>query len=98
MADSSYSPLPRASEENDRDSSPHEQLLPTSRPQVNLYMYKFPTTYSITFNPVIIFRILSTILALIAFIILVIDGNEEFIAGMLSKTSSHLLETGTPLY
>lgn len=46
----------------------------------NYPLYKYPTTYGITFNLVIVLRILSTILAVITFIILVIDGGDEFIA------------------
>jgi hypothetical protein len=46
----------------------------------NYNIYKYPTTYAVTFNPAVALRILSTILALITFIILVIDGDDEFIA------------------
>lgn len=67
---------PHASEDTDRESSPHEHLLPTT----NINTKYFPTTYSITLNPVLVLRIISTILALTTFIILVIDGGDAFIA------------------
>jgi len=74
MNDSHYSPL-RASEE---DSSPQEHLLPVS--QNDRTLHRFPSTYSVILNPVVTLRILSSILGLTSFIILVIDGDEEFIA------------------
>jgi len=76
MNDSQYSPLPPASDDGDRDSSPHSQLLPGA----HINYHKVSTTYSVTFNPLVALRILSTILALVTFIILAIDGDEEFIA------------------
>lgn len=79
MNDSQYLPV-RQSEENEHDISAHAHanLLPTSSTSSSTH-YNVPTTYGVTFDLFAI-RILSTVLALIAFIILVIDGNEEFIA------------------
>ncbi|KAH7342908.1 hypothetical protein BKA65DRAFT_301046 [Rhexocercosporidium sp. MPI-PUGE-AT-0058] len=72
-----YSVLARASEETDRDSSPHTHLLPTTE---NSPIRHMPTACSITLSPVLVFRTLSFILALAAFIVFVIDGHEAFIA------------------
>ncbi|KAG4443827.1 hypothetical protein IFR05_000727 [Cadophora sp. M221] len=72
-----YSMLPRASEETDRDTSPHAHLLPTTENSPTRHM---PTACSITLSPVLVLRTLSFILALAAFIVFVIDGREAFIA------------------
>lgn len=61
-------------EDDERDSSPHDHLLPT------ISLQNFNNTWSFTLNPPVVFRGLSTLLALIAFIIFCIDGGDEFIA------------------
>lgn len=76
MAESQYTPV-RSTEDIARDSSAHSFLLPNP---IHYALYNVPSTYTFTFGPAIIIRTLSTILALVSFIILVIDGNEEFIA------------------
>jgi len=78
MSESRYTPLTPAPEDTSRPSSPHEQLFPSFNTSYNVY--KYPTTYAVTFNPAVALRILSTVLALITFIILVVDGESEFIA------------------
>ncbi|CZT40790.1 uncharacterized protein RSE6_00446 [Rhynchosporium secalis] len=67
----------RASEDTERDSSPHAKLLPTTE---SSSVRRMATACSITMSPVLVLRTLSFILALAAFIVLVIDGREAFIA------------------
>ncbi|KAL2075791.1 hypothetical protein VTL71DRAFT_734 [Oculimacula yallundae] len=71
-----YSTLSRASEEMDGDSS-HANLLPTTETGS---IRRMPTACSVTLSPVLVLRTISFILALAAFIVLVIDGREAFIA------------------
>ena len=73
-SNSRYTLLPRASEDTDRESSPHEHLLPS------MNMIRLPRSYGLTLNPVLLLRIIASILSLTTFIILVIDGGEQFIA------------------
>lgn len=73
-SNSRYAMLPRASSETSRDSSPHSHLLPT------MNTMRLPRNYSATLNPVLVLRIIASILSLTTFIILVIDGGDEFIA------------------
>lgn len=84
MSDSHYLPV-RSSEDTEPESRPHEDLLSAS--STSSTHYKLPSTYSITFDLFAV-RFLSTILALVAFIILVIDGDEEFIAVSTSSCAS----------
>ena len=72
-----YHMVPRASDDSDRESSPHEQLLPSSNISSR---YHGLGTWSIELHPVIFFRIVSTIFAITAFILLVIDGEGPFVA------------------
>lgn len=71
---SRYALLPRASEDTDCESSPHEYLLP-SMDRISL-----PRNYTLSVNPVLLLRIIASILSLTTFIILVIDGGDQFIA------------------
>jgi hypothetical protein len=78
-SNSRYHLLPHPIDElSDHEDSPRASLLPTSSFSINTM--KFPKTYTITINPVLILRLISTILALTAFIIFVIDGGDAFIA------------------
>ncbi|KUJ21916.1 uncharacterized protein LY89DRAFT_681279 [Mollisia scopiformis] len=61
-------------EEDERDYSPHDHLLPT------ISLKNFNHSWSITLNPIVVLRGLSTILSLVAFIIFVVDGGGDFIA------------------
>src|SRR6266536_70470 len=84
-SNSRYHLFPRPSSELSHHSnlshhadSPRASLLPTSSSSINTI--HFHRTCSITINPVLILRLISTILALTAFIIFVIDGGNAFIA------------------
>jgi hypothetical protein len=66
-----YTPL---SEHESRSSSPHDHLLPTTT------AIRLPKNHSITLNPIVVLRIIASILSLTTFIILVIDGGNAFIA------------------
>jgi hypothetical protein len=65
-----YPPL----SEDTREASPHDHLLPS------MNMMRLPRNYSVTFNLVLILRIIASILSLTSFIILVIDGGDQLIA------------------
>jgi predicted lysophospholipase L1 biosynthesis ABC-type transport system permease subunit len=69
-----YTLLPRPSEDTVRESSPHEHLLPS------INKMRLPRNYSATLNPVVLLRIIASILSLTTFLILVIDGGNQFIA------------------
>ena len=73
-SNSRYTLLPRASEDTVRESSPHEHLLPS------INRVCLPRNYSATLNPIVLLRIIAGILSLTTFLILVIDGGNQFIA------------------
>jgi hypothetical protein len=85
-SNSRYSLLPRASEETERESSPHEHLLPS------MSRMRLPRSYSATLKPVLLLRILASILTLTTFIILVIDGGDQFIAADIFAMSILILD------
>ena len=70
-----YTPI-HPSEDVSRDSSPHSLLLPS----MNTVRPRLSRNYSTTLNPILLLRIISSILSLTTFIILVIDGGDAFIA------------------
>ncbi|KAE8451598.1 hypothetical protein EG329_003671 [Mollisiaceae sp. DMI_Dod_QoI] len=61
-------------EDEERDSSPHDSLLHTTPLQ------NPNNTWSFTLTPIVVLRVLSIVLSLVAFIILVLDGGPPFIA------------------
>lgn len=75
-----YHIVPRDSGDSDRQSSPHEALLSNINP--NVLPSKLPTSYSITFMPVLLLRVLSTIFAATSFALFVVYGNASTIASM----------------
>jgi len=80
MSDSNarYHIVPRASEDSDHEeSSPNEQLLPSP---ITSPRFRGSGTWKVDIQPVFWLRILSTICALVAFIILVIGGSGRLIA------------------
>jgi hypothetical protein len=79
MSNPTYIPLSMA-EEEEGISSPQDHLLPITNPLLNRHSQILPITYKLTISPSLGLRIISTILALTAFIILVIDGGDAFIA------------------
>lgn len=80
MSDSNarYHIVPRASEDSDHEeSSPNEQLLPSP---VTSLRFRGSGEWKIDIQPVVWLRILSTIFALIAFIIFVLSAGPKLIA------------------
>jgi hypothetical protein len=96
MSDSNarYHIVPRASEDSDHEeSSPNEQLLPSP---VTSLRFRGSGEWKVDIQPVFWLRILSSICALTAFIILVITGGGRLIAAdvflmMMYESPFHLL-------
>jgi hypothetical protein len=71
-----YTPL--SHEDSDEESSPEEHLLSVS--SINSRLTESPKTFSATLNPVLVLRLVSLVLGIIAFIIFIVDGDDPFIA------------------
>jgi hypothetical protein len=70
-----YTPL--SHEDSDEESSPEEHLSVSS---INSRLTESPKTFSATLNPVLVLRLVSLVLGIIAFIIFIVDGDDPFIA------------------
>lgn len=78
MSDTSrYHLVPRISEyDSDVESSPHEQLLPGT----SIARRAVTPTWVVNLDPVLVLRVVNTILAIIIFVFWCIDGEGPFIA------------------